>query len=148
MRGATQSSQLSVVFGVFQSTHPMRGATSWWQAAETGRSNFNPRTPCGVRPTKMEWDWWETCISIHAPHAGCDRIRKWSLSFTTYFNPRTPCGVRLFKDFLKFILTTYFNPRTPCGVRLPSSRTKLGCIVFQSTHPMRGATMKLTVTRK
>ena len=34
----------------------------------------------------------------------------------------------------------YFNPRTPCGVRLKYNCTRLGVTVFQSTHPLRGAT--------
>ncbi len=35
---------------VFQSTHPVRGATEHlrWHCRRYG--NFNPRTPCGVRP--------------------------------------------------------------------------------------------------
>ncbi len=36
-----------------------------------------------------------------------------------------------------------FNPRTPCGVRLVSVRTVKNRPLFQSTHPMRGATRDL-----
>ena len=57
-------------------------------------------------------------ISIHAPHAGCDR-RSSGLS--------TICK--------------HFNPRTPCGVRLRPLNQSLKNIIFQSTHPMRGATL-------
>ena len=79
--------------------------------------NFNPRTPCGVRP-------------IH------DRRR---LLHPADFNPRTPCGVRppqlhQITDLDGFQSTHpvwgatwafplprpgngHFNPRTPCGVR-------------------------------
>ena len=35
---------------IFQSTHPLRGATSPSRRAASLRSNFNPRSPCGVRP--------------------------------------------------------------------------------------------------
>ena len=35
-------------------------------------SDFNPRTPCGVRPEAGEGAQGEESISIHAPHAGCD----------------------------------------------------------------------------
>ena len=57
----------------FQSTHPVWGATvgAWngWNVA----MDFNPRTPCGVRPA----------ATLAVPAA------------SAYFNPRTPCGVRL-----------------------------------------------------
>ena len=58
---------------IFQSTHPLRGAT--WTACGTysSRRNFNPRTPCGVRPRSFSF-----------------------LSSSSNFNPRTPCGVRRF----------------------------------------------------
>ena len=35
-----------------------------------------------------------------------------------------------------------FNPRTPCGVRLMASSLPSNSSVFQSTHPMRGATRR------
>ena len=57
-------------------------------------------------------------ISIHAPLAGCDRGCSRRGSGRCDFNPRTPCGVRL------------------CFEPLPSMHME-----FQSTHPLRGATM-------
>ena len=35
---------------------------------------------------------------------------------------------------------SYFNPRTPCGVRRCSANHQFHCHIFQSTHPLRGAT--------
>ncbi len=35
----------------------------------------------------------------------------------------------------------YFNPRTPCGVRQNTARPALKEMLFQSTHPLRGATI-------
>ena len=102
-------------------------------------------------------------ISIHAPLAGCDASRS-PLSFETLdFNPRTPCGVRPSSLSAHKFRRSYFNPRTPCGVRRASFSNQLvrvtisihaplaGCDVisaaqsainwlFQSTHPLRGAT--------
>ena len=124
----------------FQSTHPMRGATR-----SASSACFSPR------------------ISIHAPHAGCDpafrRIRFDSPlfqsthpmrgatqlltaqdSYNFNFNPRTPCGVRL-SIFGRTVGTLDFNPRTPCGVRRFPSRRRRETGLFQSTHPMRGATI-------
>ena len=104
--------------GIFQSTHPMRGATSCCAAAEI----------------------YAQQISIHAPHAGCDpRDRGAGSAGELHFNPRTPCGVRhkqalsltRLPEFqsthpmrgatavrrLSCCRKTDFNPRTPCGVR-------------------------------
>ena len=36
---------------------------------------------------------------------------------------------------------TDFNPRTPWGVRLPSGKRRKEAKLFQSTHPVGGATM-------
>ena len=95
MRGATSLTTSSSVFVVrFQSTHPMRGATTGFVSLSRYRpisihaphagcdikdgkrqvymSDFNPRTPCGVRPGCVVRDVDRCTISIHAPHAGCD----------------------------------------------------------------------------
>ena len=95
LRGATASRRRGVMVFQFQSTHPLRGATyiprsqgglgiisihaplagcdrSWTDGCSCA-TDFNPRTPCGVR------------LPIY-------------LAYTqgSNFNPRTPCGVRLF----------------------------------------------------
>ena len=174
---------------IFQSTHPLRGATfmaqrtapqgkgisihaplagcdraPWTYHNPTGY--FNPRTPCGVR---RERDGsivlHHIAISIHAPLAGCDTTPADRQALTAYFNPRTPCGVR--RRFcprrcrgplisihaplagcdtltVNSVAGTAsdFNPRTPCGVRPADQRCPppMGD-VFQSTHPLRGATI-------
>lgn len=78
---------------LFQSSRPVWGATllAWttiWIAA-----NFNPRAPCGARPT-----------TPRRPRA--DR----------YFNPRAPCGARQLPSMWSG-QKIYFNPRAPCGAR-------------------------------
>ena len=55
------------------------------------------------------------------------------------FNPRTPCGVRRRVGTGK-AHGRYFNPRTPCGVRHDESCDGAWLLIFQSTHPLRGAT--------
>ena len=79
---------------LFQSTHPMRGATTGWEAVACYYG-----------------------ISIHTPHAGCDRDMPPMRISILNFNPRTPCGVRPGAR-AQHGLRVYFNPRTPCGVRL------------------------------
>ena len=101
----------------FQSTRPMRGATSAGADGSGSTSDFNPRAPCGARPggntvymvgdvlfqstrpmrgatESQEDNYTSLGISIHAPHAGRDCLRalpSWNLFD---FNPRAPCGAR------------------------------------------------------
>ena len=78
----------------FQSTHPMRGATILPGALISNLTDFNPRTPCGVRLKFRPPVPPAGRISIHAPHAGCDQKHDPGLLLHYNFNPRTPCGVR------------------------------------------------------
>ncbi len=101
-------------------------------------------------------------ISIHAPRGGCDYILRHLDIYELHFNPRTPWGVRLCRSQSDRI-AVYFNPRTPWGVRPPlyrlrcpapsdfNPRTPWGVrhtlddpfqrtVIFQSTHPVGGAT--------
>ena len=95
----------------------MRGATLTGFCAGVREIYFNPRTPCGVRRIDAKYMQFLINISIHAPHAGCDRAWLPQQRLTRHFNPRTPCGVRLIKPFSTSCSIRYFNPRTPCGVR-------------------------------
>ena len=58
----------------------------------------------------------------------------------TYFNPRAPCGAR---PPPAPGLTAYinFNPRAPCGARRRTSPFRRVRSSFQSTRPVRGATI-------
>ena len=193
---------------VFQSTHPVWGATRQLDSAQSfitisihaprvgcdmplaqrrsKRSYFNPRTPCGVRPGRgvarhggtADFNPRTPCgvrlfdcppgftaastisihaprvgcdngfagpihdggISIHAPRVGCDVSSSWSLLTSAHFNPRTPCGVRQVALWLPQISFSDFNPRTPCGVRLSFPHRQETPRIFQSTHPVWGAT--------
>ena len=102
--------------GEFQSTHPVRGATEF-----------------------VKQHFAKGQISIHAPRAGCDRATQGGFPCRRNFNPRTPCGVRP-SSAVSDGCSCYFNPRTPCGVRptIPVCFCKRA--LFQSTHPVRGAT--------
>ena len=83
MRGATLPELLhNMAEAIFQSTHPVRGATSSARGLPTRQEHFNPRTPCGVRPHLI--------IKFRTD--------------ATNFNPRTPCGVR------RQTCTTWFAP--------------------------------------
>ena len=103
-------------FSEFQSTHPLRGATS----------------VILIISRLLQ-------ISIHAPLAGCDGSTMSLGGDAGDFNPRTPCGVR--QTFRRYIAEIpNFNPRTPCGVRPLRGSGSSQSQRFQSTHPLRGAT--------
>ena len=131
---------LSEAEQAFQSTLPVRGATFRSGNFLATFFYFNPRSPCGerrlwlhnlpvlrgfqstlpVRGATVDAEGqpliWE--ISIHAPRAGSDAYRQ---------APTYPAG--------------YFNPRSPCGERLKASRELKRLRKFQSTLPVRGATL-------
>ena len=118
VRGATSLSPLAFAISLkFQSTHPVRGATLFDQARNNGRRHFNPRTPCGVRPRRRLF------CSNQKPFQSTHPVR----GATRYVKQKT-CDER------------HFNPRTPCGVRLLGQALDIGRCLFQSTHPVRGAT--------
>ena len=158
---------MSAADKVFQSTHPLRGATM--EAEQLQRiwriSIHAPLAGCDDRSASTKRR--TTSISIHAPLAGCDVPRVGAMMAKEgYFNPRTPCGVR--PRPVRYVPTvprfqsthplrgatghardfcsdgTNFNPRTPCGVRPLHAQNEYILKLFQSTHPLRGATANLT----
>ena len=164
LRGATIIAGHTRYKAAFQSTHPLRGATCS-SSRQSGRLlNFNPRTPCGVRHFRLRglaepdaifqsthplrgatYDGQAAQIgrefqSTH-PLRGATFARSRYHNLVRYFNPRTPCGVRLIRAAIVEAVK-YFNPRTPCGVRQASPSPAPLSPAFQSTHPLRGATLK------
>ena len=101
-------------------------------------SDFNPRTPGGVRQsvakikrnrgefqsTHPGWgatrisarDGLQQAISIHAPRVGCDCNIGRNFLGRRYFNPRTPGGVRLIISALHIIniCISIHAPRVGC----------------------------------
>ena len=118
------------------------GVRPIWSSATSRACHFNPRTPCGVRPVYLDFGLEDINISIHAPLAGCDVKHRRAVSVAHDFNPRTPCGVRpeLVRrhiDVAKFQST---HPLRGATSRQEPARPRPQ---FQSTHPLRGATAKL-----
>ena len=148
------------------STHaPLAGRDFIFSSSACVAFYFNPRAPCGARPSKYP----------------CMHRDK-------YFNPRAPCGARLTQSKLSdlqaefqptrplrgathaeharrlmVVISThaplagrdisgkkraphrwYFNPRAPCGARHFRQKKSAPPMVFQPTRPLRGAT---SVTR-
>ena len=86
---------------------------------------------------------WRRFQSTH-PLRGATRPGRPFPPSGCYFNPRTPCGVRPARS-ARSVGRGHFNPRTPCGVRPPSYICHLLRCIFQSTHPLRGATLHAAV---
>ena len=79
---------------IFQSTRPIRGATSLGSITQTLVGHFNPRAPYGARLSP--WATWRRRIC--------------------YFNPRAPYGARR-GALLHSLQLRDFNPRAPYGAR-------------------------------
>ncbi len=155
---------MTVLPGLFQSTHPARGATltAFYRQREAVISIHAPREGCDVW-TGCAMRWWT--ISIHAPREGCDyRENLWCADcIISIHAPREGCddgGARLRRtggisihaprEGCDRICTSsgawdfYFNPRTPRGVRPTAAAARTSPRAFQSTHPARGATANFT----
>ena len=102
----------------FQSTHPLRGAT---------QLNASPFSTMA--------------ISIHAPLAGCDRAGDLHRRQLLHFNPRTPCGVRrgVLGEKIARMRISIHAPLAGCD--LTACSRAVTSAAFQSTHPLRGATL-------
>ena len=102
--------------------------------------NFNPRTPCGVRLTGPALPSRALLFQSTHPLRGATPPRSPGSAAMSNFNPRTPCGVRPMRRGDRQQKQGDFNPRTPCGVRRHDVQQTVQVFLFQSTHPLRGAT--------
>ncbi len=104
IRGAT--SKVAFIpdkFKLFQSTHPIRGATSLWLYPLKPLSDFNPRTPYGVRRHSVSLPRQAVDISIHAPHTGCDHRRSETNQYLriSIHAPHTGCDTKTRSSHLR-----------------------------------------------
>ena len=155
---------MTICPGEFQSTRPVRGATKRRAAARLvevisihapragrdrrslrcreARQNFNPRAPCGARRDMIGQTDPAELISIHAPRAGRDYLEG-AYDSNREISIHAP---RAGRDFLGCGYSEggyYFNPRAPCGARQSTKIFKEEFVIFQSTRPVRGATVGL-----
>ena len=148
-------------WNLFQSTRPVWGATDFARqitaenvisihAPRVGRDvsagrpsgtspYFNPRAPCGARPSMPSLSSRAVKFQSTRPVWGATRGRHPSGRCPGHFNPRAPCGARLralhhatpnaeFQSTrpvwgattieIEFAVRDDFNPRAPCGARL------------------------------
>ena len=124
---------------IYISIHaPRAGCDSipWQTSVESWISIHAPRAGCDVLPRQ---DSKLSQISIHAPRAGCDHqtASKGHSEAISIHAPRAGCDLGRKACPAR---TVHFNPRTPCGVRQPRAPATGATYLFQSTHPVRGAT--------
>ena len=124
----------------FQSTRPLRGATGRRGVVllDDGISIHAPLAGRDFEPLRVVL---RVEISIHAPLAGRDLIPRAACFFIAYFNPRAPCGARLALVLHgSQILEISIHAPLAGRDRLTSGRL-LPTSLFQSTRPLRGATL-------
>ena len=119
MRGATRVHGYDLALVKFQSTPPVRGATINFNSLCQQALYFNPRPPCGERHQRMRSRAQKVLISIHAPRAGSDLV---------------PANISYPRAYISIHAPRAGSDLRPQGIVYP-------VIQFQSTPPVRGATM-------
>ena len=159
--GATARAKLRRLALAFQSTHPVGGATRHFALSLQGAkisihapltgcdashcsglyrpSHFNPRTPHGVRPKVPNGAQAKALFQSTHPSRGAthDQDHQNRHQMISIHAPLTGCDGRKYSFGQRF---AHFNPRTPHGVRPEEAVNPTGPLIFQSTHPSRGAT--------
>ena len=125
---------------VFQSTRPVRGATSsLLRSPRCARGNFNPRAPCGARLPGARCICRPFTFQSTRPVRGATGGR----ALRPLFRGISIHAPRAGRDFLRLsrgLSGGNFNPRAPCGARPLDFLRCFDLVVFQSTRPVRGAT--------
>ena len=143
MRGATNLFDRAFVLFFISIHTPHAGSDGMPRTIYRPSSNFNPHSPCGERRDCDQDILCHGQISIHTPHAGSDVIAlrlRWcnAISIHTPHAGSDPRGRMHRRPVL------YFNPHSPCGERPFVMAKALLDFSFQSTLPMRGATVYQT----
>ena len=147
----------------FQSTRPMRGATTCPCSLSLRDRHFNPRAPCGARlghTTNRKRDGvfqstrpmrgatlqegkqaYGSNISIHAPHAGRDHLRRGKDQPLRAISIHAPHAGRDERREAHDARRRRISIHAPHAGRDSETETSTrGFFRFQSTRPMRGAT--------
>ena len=130
-----------LLLSMFQFTHPGRGATRPSAQARQAVAGFNSRTPGGVRHSGRHRIEETLKFQFTHPGRGATTPTQTYISRASSFNSRTPGGVRPnpWASLRNALCVSIHAPREGCDVHIPA-RTLSG-ILFQFTHPGRGATV-------
>ena len=146
---------------------PLAGYDATAALASGADINFNPRTPCGVRPRPLRAKAVPATfqsthplrgatvlgngngnvlrISIHAPLAGCDVRHSHPMISFSRFQSTHPLRGATACSALHFVFPVFQSTHPLRGATSSSPPCFLGEFPFQSTHPLRGATRPATV---
>ena len=80
-------------------------------------------------------------LSFVAPLAGRDQGLLRNSKRRLHFNPRAPCGARQSGTPIAHATTPFQSTHPLRGATVTSTSARLDLTLFQSTHPLRGATM-------
>ena len=107
----------------------------------TPGSYFNPRAPYGARHAAATGITLPMLISIHAPHTGRD-LPTASIPARPqlHFNPRAPYGARPDAQSCIVQEERFQSTRPIRGATVGSANVRSHIYLFQSTRPIRGAT--------
>ena len=132
---------------LFQSTHPLRDATTVKVLRECGYTDFNPRTPYGMRPIALFRQFVLVLFQSTHPLRDATHVISYDYDCILNFNPRTPYGMRpsIKNDGVLVTKISIHAPLTGCDKYMPALVYQN--TAFQSTHPLRDAT-KERKTRK
>ena len=125
----------------FQSTLPMRGATGRVRGLRC-RRRFQSTLPMRGATRSDVYVKTMVPISIHAPHAGSDTLPQRSRLPWQYFNPRSPCGERPFVHHFQSGVQRFQSTLPMRGATITNGAYG-PAYGFQSTLPMRGATSRI-----
>ncbi len=103
--------------------------------------NFNPRSPYGERPAARKYRYSRPDFNPRSPYGERLRVFSWAKRIRN-FNPRSPYGERPQDTNGNKQAQKNFNPRSPYGERPESTRNPKRIEEFQSTLPLRGATVR------
>ena len=122
----------------FQSTRPLRGATPA-RCNTPRRASFQSTRPLRGATGGMDDSPCVRPISIHAPLAGRDLVSSISSRHQADFNPRAPCGAR--RSIIPSVcVRLVFQSTRPLRGATLCLVFYILCLSFQSTRPLRGAT--------
>ena len=167
-RAATVSTIKESTFPLFQSTQPKRAATGRNYFIRCNCTDFNPRSPRGLRlPSCFAYACFTLVFQSTQPKRAATSV-SFFLSpaapifqstqpkraatccaaccplIPRHFNPRSPRGLRQ-NCMFAYAVSYYFNPRSPRGLRQYFSLSRTDAPIFQSTQPKRAATTLLAI---
>ena len=108
--------------------------------------DFNSHTPHGVRLLLWHSPPYPDNFNSHTPHGV--RLLFWDFpKRLIHFNSHTPHGVRRFDTYGVHVFAgiSTHTPHTGCDIAAVSAAQL--AIVFQLTHPTRGATLHIVKNR-